>query len=363
MPKVARGFYAVGKGREAGVFETWEECEAQVKVRADAEAFVASHSSSTAAPIVSPVKPASPGSPSGRRVAPYQRSGSVPAVHPVSPSKSAPQSASLSAAKPTMVAAPKPLKAALPRAGPIKIIPWTQCANSPDVADESQWFVVYSDGACKGNGKSGAVAGVGVWFGPNDPKNISERCPGDQTNNRAELIAIIRVLETAPPTERLLIKTDSKYSIQCFTQWLPGWLKRDWKNAAGLPVKNRHVIAYLSSLLDKRSTQGENVRLQYIKAHVGHEGNEGADQLAGAGTFKPAVPEQSWEEFEKKVRAELRTMETAPENQGTIEIEGPLDLDFYAEGLVDESELEKDLDFYADGLVDDAELWRELEEA
>lgn len=72
------------------------------------------------------------------------------------------------------------------------------------VEDESQWIVVYSDGACKGNGQAGSVAGVGVYWGPNDPRsvplcrlcyvelmdtsNIAERCPGDQTNNRAELI-------------------------------------------------------------------------------------------------------------------------------------------------------------------------------
>lgn len=67
-------------------------------------------------------------------------------------------------------------------------------------------------------------------------RNLAERCPGAQTNNRAELIvslsclytsdcytelrrnkAILRVLETTLPiaTQRLLIKTDSKYSIHC----------------------------------------------------------------------------------------------------------------------------------------------------
>lgn len=76
-----------------------------------------------------------------------------------------------------------------------------------DAADMSGATVVYTDGACSNNGKHGARAGVGVWYGPSDPRyeslqmtfraigltqrgcrNISERCPGDQTNNRAELI-------------------------------------------------------------------------------------------------------------------------------------------------------------------------------
>lgn len=39
-----------------------------------------------------------------------------------------------------------------------------------DIEGESDWDVVYSDGACKGNGQVGSVAGVGVWWGPNDPR-------------------------------------------------------------------------------------------------------------------------------------------------------------------------------------------------
>lgn len=69
-------------------------------------------------------------------------------------------------------------------------VKWYQQMNLPDVQDESGWLVVYTDGACKGNGRQGAIAGVGVWWGHNDPRNIAERCPGSQTNNRAELIVI-----------------------------------------------------------------------------------------------------------------------------------------------------------------------------
>ena len=37
--------------------------------------------------------------------------------------------------------------------------------------DENRWDVVYSDGACKGNGKVGSIAGIGVWWGPDDPRS------------------------------------------------------------------------------------------------------------------------------------------------------------------------------------------------
>jgi ribonuclease HI len=76
--------------------------------------------------------------------------------------------------------------------------------------------VVYTDGACSGNGQLGSVAGIGVWWGADDPRyvfppimipsicaclsgdsNLSERCPGRQTNNRAELIVRLILHESS----------------------------------------------------------------------------------------------------------------------------------------------------------------------
>ena len=70
---------------------------------------------------------------------------------------------------------------------------------------------MYTDGACSNNGKPGARAGLGVYFGLNHKKNVSERLIGQQTNNRAELTAAIRAIEVAPNHFNLLIFTDSEY--------------------------------------------------------------------------------------------------------------------------------------------------------
>ncbi|KAF9469665.1 ribonuclease H-like domain-containing protein, partial [Collybia nuda] len=157
-------------------------------------------------------------------------------------------------------------------------------AISPDLEDESGWDVVYSDGACKGNGKADPIAGVGVWWGVDDPRNIAERCPGDQTNNRAELIAILRILETTPRTKKpLLIKSDSQYSIKCFRDWLPNWRKNGWKKSDGESIKNGDIIRYLSAHLDARARFGQKIRLQYVKGHSGEQGNDGADAQANLG--------------------------------------------------------------------------------
>jgi len=141
-----------------------------------------------------------------------------------------------------------------------------------------------------------------------DPRNLAERCPGDQTNNRAELIAILRILEETPESTRpLIIKSDSKYSIKCFNEWINGWIKYNWKKAStGLPVKNKELIKYIKAHLDARAQRGQQVLLEHVKGHNGDEGNEGADGLANIGATLPAQPERDWESLEAELQAELK---------------------------------------------------------
>ncbi|TFL03368.1 ribonuclease H-like domain-containing protein, partial [Pterulicium gracile] len=143
--------------------------------------------------------------------------------------------------------------------------------------------IVYCDGACPNNGNPGAIAGVGVWWGGGDSRNLSERCPGPQTNNRAELIAIIRVLEIAPAARSLTIKTDSKYCIQSIVDWLPRWRTNGFKLANGKPAQNQPLIKYLDALMQNRRAKGQRVELFHVRGHQGETGNEGADFLANRG--------------------------------------------------------------------------------
>ncbi|EMD38043.1 hypothetical protein CERSUDRAFT_82283 [Gelatoporia subvermispora B] len=242
MPRPSKGaFYAVAKGRVPGVYSTWDECKAQV------EAF--------------------PG-------AKYKKLGTLADAEAWA--KSIPA-----------IAAP----AAVPRI----------LAPAPPTMDAKGRLIVYTDGACGGNGQRGSKAGIGVWWGRNDTRNLSERCPGDQTNNRAELIAIVRALETAPE-KPLLIKTDSQYSIKCLTEWLQGWERKNWKNSKGEPVKNAPLIRYASALRKVRQRNGNDVEVEYVKGHAGHEGNEGADRLAVAGSLLPEMPDdRDWDTLAEKL--------------------------------------------------------------
>ncbi|KAM5531122.1 hypothetical protein V8D89_015211, partial [Ganoderma adspersum] len=179
----------------------------------------------------------------------------------------------------------------------------------------SNTLVVYTDGSCKGNGKVGSAAGVGVWWGKDDPRNISERCPGQQTNNRAELIAIIRVLETSSRNRPLLIKSDSDYSIKSMTEWIWTWKTRGWRTSTGGAVQNLPVIKYLDILLEeRRRVLKQSVEFEKVLAHSGLEGNEGADVLAKAGATLPPVPDLDWEVLAQRVRDRI---EAAPSSQAS----------------------------------------------
>ncbi|KAI0245979.1 ribonuclease H-like domain-containing protein [Lactifluus subvellereus] len=127
-------------------------------------------------------------------------------------------------------------------------------------------------------------------------QNLSERCPGTQTNNRAELIAIIRALETISITlVPLVIKSDSEYAIKCFTDWLPGWRRNNFTTSKGAPVKNVELIMYMDALLSMRGRSGQQVLLEHVRGHAGEVGNEGADALAVRGATLPRVEERDWD--------------------------------------------------------------------
>jgi len=159
---------------------------------------------------------------------------------------------------------------------------------------------------------------------------LAERCPGGQTNNRAELIAIARVLETTPFRRgRLTIKTDSRYSIDCFDKWLGGWQKNGWLTAEKKAVKNAELIRYIAALLEARVRIGQKVFLEYVKGHVGIQGNEGADRLANMGCTMSEVEERDWESLRQDYMAKVedliaaRKLQLAQKDQrGIIEVVG-----------------------------------------
>jgi ribonuclease HI len=144
---------------------------------------------------------------------------------------------------------------------------------------------VYTDGACIHNGKKYAKAGIGIFFGLDDKRNISERITGKQTNNAAELEAILRVFKILDKeikkAEEYVIMTDSEYAIKCMGSYGYKLALKHWKTDK--PIPNFEKVKEGFTLFQTYP----NVTLDHVRAHTGKKdvhslGNEWADKLATA---------------------------------------------------------------------------------
>lgn len=136
---------------------------------------------------------------------------------------------------------------------------------------------VFTDGACSNNGRPTAKAGYAVWFPDAQSLSTSARLPDGtpQTNQRAELSAIHRCVvlldDGGYHDEEVVIYTDSDYSINCLTKWMPGWVARNWKTSGGTDVLHRDLIEDIST----RLTKFKSHRFVHVRAHTG-----GTDELS-----------------------------------------------------------------------------------
>lgn len=143
---------------------------------------------------------------------------------------------------------------------------------------------IFTDGACSHNGGKQAKAGIGIYIADNHPKNTSERIVGKQTNNTAELSAVIKVFSLfkneIESGQDIMIYTDSEYVLKCCGYFGERSEKNGWKNKKGF-IANHELVKQIYELYHSY----DNVNLQHIKAHTGKtdelsKGNEEADRLA-----------------------------------------------------------------------------------
>lgn len=115
-------------------------------------------------------------------------------------------------------------------------------------------------------------------------RNLSEALTGPrQTNQRAELTAVLRALELGPDDRRIVIRTDSKYTISCVTEWFRRWEMNGWKNARGVDVENVDLIKLILAKIRGRSARKLKTDFEWVKGHSNDAGNTAADKLAVQG--------------------------------------------------------------------------------
>src|SRR5205807_46836 len=137
---------------------------------------------------------------------------------------------------------------------------------------------IYSDGACRGN------AGAGGWGALLRARGAEKELYGgeaDTTNNRMELMAVIRALEALKRPSHVRLYTDSLYVQKGISVWIHDWRRRGWRTADKKPVKNVDLWQRLGDLAEQHV-----VEWHWVRGHAGHPENERADALANKGIPK-----------------------------------------------------------------------------
>lgn len=150
-------------------------------------------------------------------------------------------------------------------------------------------YYVYTDGACTKNGSKDAVAGIGIFFGENDPRNVSQKITDlniiseneKQTNNIAELGAIYYLYKLIENDlthgKKIGIVTDSQYAIWCVSSYGKKCEENNWKK----DIPNKELVKTTYNLYKNN----KNIKFYHIKSHtqktdIHSIGNDWADKLA-----------------------------------------------------------------------------------
>lgn len=243
-------YYAVGVGNQIGIYNSWDVCKKQV--HGVPNATYKSFSSLQEAQ---------------QYMKQYSDDNNVLRVH-----VDASQKMMDSFLKP---ATPNPQKA-LP-------VEKKVCTIPQEVANTKSLVYIYTDGACVDNGNVCAKAGIGVYYGEDDPRNVSQMFDGKQTNNVAEVKAVLsayrQIVSEHDDTKKYIICTDSQYALRYATSTGRRHAKEHWKD----DIPNRELVKELYESISSHP----NISMKHVKAHTTNtdehsEGNRQADRLANA---------------------------------------------------------------------------------
>ncbi len=225
-------FYAVAAGNRTGIFQTWPECETQVKGVAGAryKSFD-----------------------SREEAEKWLADGGVYEKKP-------------------------------------KTVKTAADAVTPEHKSISGKLLVYTDGSSLNNpGPGGWAVVILESDGPNELFGAFRKT----TNNRMELLACIKALEAVKENGlEALLHTDSSYVVNGIEKgWAKSWRKRGWRKSDGNEALNSDLWARLLDLVEKVP-----VSFKWVKGHAGNEYNERCDQLAvAAAKDHPSAIDEGYE--------------------------------------------------------------------
>lgn len=140
------------------------------------------------------------------------------------------------------------------------------------MTDKKPFVEIYSDGACSGNP---GVGGYGAILRSAGKEKEISGCEEATTNNRMELLGVINALEALRRSCSVRVTTDSMYVVRGMTEWIDGWVRKNWIGSQKKEVLNRDLW---ESLL--RLSRQHQIEWVWIRGHEGHPENERCDLLA-----------------------------------------------------------------------------------
>jgi ribonuclease HI len=136
--------------------------------------------------------------------------------------------------------------------------------------------IIYTDGACRGNGKENTIGAFGIVFMYNEVQKEVKQAFRNTTNNIMELSAVIQALSMLKEPCNVKVHSDSAYVINAINQkWINNWQKNGWKSSNKEPVKNRELWEKLIELM-----KYHKVEFIKVKGHSDNPYNNRCDKLA-----------------------------------------------------------------------------------
>ena len=142
-----------------------------------------------------------------------------------------------------------------------------------DAFSTAETVTIFTDGGAKASADN-----LGGWACIIEKADgtVIEQSGGvvNTTNNRMEMLAVIKALEQVEMGAPIVVVADSEYVIKGCTAWARNWKRNGWRTFAGEPVKNKDLWETLLALYSLH-----NIKFQHVKGHTGHPQNERCDQL------------------------------------------------------------------------------------
>jgi ribonuclease HI len=152
-----------------------------------------------------------------------------------------------------------------------------------DTMTELKHVIAYTDGACIGNPGPGGFGVVLLFEGRR--KEISGGFE-KTTNNRMELTAVIKALESLNQSCRVTLYSDSEYVVKAMTLgWAEKWKANSWKRGKNGKAQNPDLWTTLLNLCQKHV-----VDFRWVKGHNAVTENERCDQLSTLAASKANLP-------------------------------------------------------------------------